>query len=422
MCVASIVFILLLTKIRLETVISAFLLSFGISYVLYYVAAFVIGSAFTPFIGREGAITDYNKPVYSLIYAIAVVLQLLLSHFLFRIRRFRKGFLLLHKRYAITMALIFSGGILVIATQINEAATSEKRIFVPLFLLGTLIIGIGVYIWIRRGISMFQWQKTMLRNVELLEEALAAEKEKNRRLDEKIEILQTANHKFIRRLEAMEYRVARQGTEFREELAVSIEDVKKLQKEHQAEVSRVKGKILLPSVKIKELDNMFELFAEKFAEAEIDFNLKVNGSILYMTENIIPQGKLEMMVGDHLQDALIAINAGENTYRAVLAGIGLAGSCYEFSVSDSGIPFYVDTLTRLGTERVTTHADGSGIGFMTTFETMRECGASLIIIEKPPSATDYTKTVTIRFDGENRYSIKTYRPGEFPPSDRYTVE
>jgi len=125
------------------------------------------------------------------------------------------------------------------------------------------------------------------------------------------------------------------------------------------------------------------------------------------------------MIGDHLQDALIAVNASDNSTRSVLALIGEAGDHYEFSVYDSGIAFEVDTLTRLGTERVTTHADngGSGVGFMRTFEAMRECGASLIIEEIKPGGV-FSKSITIRFDGENKYTIKTYRPGGFPESDR----
>ena len=140
-----------------------------------------------------------------------------------------------------------------------------------------------------------------------------------------------------------------------------------------------------------------------------------------MTENTIEQGKLETMIGDHLQDALIAVKAGENSIRSVMATIGEVGDCYEFSVYDSGIPFEVDTLVRIGTERVTTHADegGSGVGFMKTFETMRECGASLIIRENRGGV--FSKSITISFDGENQYIIETFRPQDFPASDRYIV-
>lgn len=52
-------------------------------------------------------------------------------------------------------------------------------------------------------------------------------------------------------------------------------------------------------------------------------------------------------------------------------------------IYDSGIEFELETLKKLGLERITTHkkTGGSGIGFMTTFETLKECKASLIIEE-----------------------------------------
>ena len=69
------------------------------------------------------------------------------------------------------------------------------------------------------------------------------------------------------------------------------------------------------------------------------------------------------------------------------------------------------TLNSQGKEQVTTHKDegGTGIGFMTTFETLKECKASLIIEEYNPETTNYTKAVIIRFDGKNEYKICSYR-------------
>ena len=141
-----------------------------------------------------------------------------------------------------------------------------------------------------------------------------------------------------------------------------------------------------------------------------------------MTESVIKLDKLETMIGDHLQDALVAVRLSEGSFRSVKATIGKIGEFYEFTVHDSGIPFEVDTLIRLGMERVTTHASegGSGVGFMKTFETMRECGASLIIKEIKPGGV-FSKSVTIRFDRKNQYIIESYRPDDFPKSDRYII-
>ena len=242
------------------------------------------------------------------------------------------------------------------------------------------------------------------------------------------EAVRIANHKMMHRQAVAErsilklYEAAiKHGlpAEFRDELSLSIEEIRKLAWEYQESVG-VKVDKKFPSTNVQAIDGMFEIFAERFAANYIDFTLKVSGSIVYMVENIIEQSTLATMIGDHLQDALDAVGASDGLVRSVLAMIGASDGCYEFSVWDSGIPFEVDTLTRLGLEHTTTREGGSGIGFMTTFEAMRNCGASLIINEKPPGAS-FSKSVSIRFDGKNEYVIETYRPNAFPPSERYAV-
>jgi hypothetical protein len=43
---------------------------------------------------------------------------------------------------------------------------------------------------------------------------------------------------------------------------------------------------------------------------------------------------------------------------------------------------------------------------------MHKYGASLIINEKAPSESDYTKSITVRFDGKNRYIADSYQLNE----------
>lgn len=434
-CVTSLLIIFLLTKMKLDTVISAYMLSFGGSYILFYIAIALSGIIFMPFARGEylpGTPIDYNQPIYLLMYILVFIIQLILAVLFFRIRRFRKGFPFLFKRYAVIMALIFSGTILVFVTWVNILANTPEDIYASysLLLIGILIIGIGIYIWIRRGIKRFQRKRIRERNEELLRTEVAELKQQLRQRDETISIFRSANHSINHRLAAMERSVegllkrAREdfSAEFSEELAVAMDDIRKMKQGYKADIGRVKMERELPSTNIPMIDEMFILFLERYADNNIFFKLTVNGSIIHMTDNAIKQDKLETMIGDHLQDALIAVNASHSVTRNVMAVIGEAGDFYEFSVHDSGIPFEADTLVRLGMEPVTTHAGkgGSGEGFLKTFETMRDCGASLIIREMEPGGP-FTKSVTIRFDDQNQYIIETYRPGDFPENDRYII-
>lgn len=212
------------------------------------------------------------------------------------------------------------------------------------------------------------------------------------------------------------------SVEASDEIAIMLDDIRGLSNEYSQEVRIPTPDLSLPSTHIQALDDLLKVFSERFADNGTAYKVIVNGSIIYMTENVIDRSALETMIGDHLQNALIAVNSSDRPTRSVMVVMGEAGDYYTFSVHDSGIPFEVDTLTRLGMERVTTHADagGYGIGFMKPFETMLDCGASLLIRENEPVGT-FTKSITIRFDGKNNCTIETYRSVRFPPNGRYPV-
>lgn len=432
-CVISLIFLLLLTKLKLDTLISAFLLSYGISFVMYYIATIPIGFVLILLENNNhevGSIIEYNTPVYLLLYSLVSILQLALSCLFFRIKRFNKGFPFLFKGYAIIVSFIVTGAVLILTTWGKSIVVEEDPYSAYLYLAGILIIGVGVFIWVKRSIkaAYIRWAKD--NNAELYEQKLAEKEREIQRVTELFKTLQAENHSINHRLAALErgYVAMLQkpqsfSTEIAQEMAVSLEDVRRAARDYQEGVGQAKQEIDLPSTKVKMLDELFGLFAERCVAAKIEFNLIINGSIRYMLENIIPQSELETMVGDHLQDAIIAVNASDNPFRSITVTLGLADDCYALTVYDSGIPFTVDTLTRLGTERVTTHADvgGNGIGFMKTFEIMREHGASLVIDEKEPGTEGYSKSVSIHFDDKNQYIISTYRPNAFPVSDKYEV-
>ena len=192
------------------------------------------------------------------------------------------------------------------------------------------------------------------------------------------------------------------NTEAAEELDLS-KQINDLTKEYTDKAKEIKTLDKLQSTGITEIDDMFKYMQSECKSKNIQFNLQINGNIYHMINNKIAQNKLVTMIGDHLRDAIIAIEFSENSFKSILA------------IFDTGIEFKIDTLLKLGLEPATTHKDsgGTGIGFMTTFETMSETKASLIINEMHEmNNTDYTKSITIRFDGKNEYRIKSYRSDE----------
>lgn len=415
MCIATIFFIVGATEQAPKIVTAAYLLAFGIAYALYYISALTVFVIYDFLTNQENVAAEFDSFFYIILYTIIFILQFSLSVLLLRIRRFRNGFPFIFRKLTIVFVLMFTGMILIFATWIHTSAVSDEIFTAYLYLAGTLIAGIGAYVWVRRLIRVVQ-KSRMQQNREAHLEKLIEEKDiELQGLGEKFFELKTIVHMFTARIEAMEAAFDKGES--------SLEDAQKLQGDFQAALSKIKGTKVLPSTNVNAIDHLFSYFAGKLTSEDIAFRLLVSGSVVYMVEHVIERGKLETLIADHLKDAQIAVNASDGSFRSVMVAIGIVDNCYEFTVFDSGIPFTVDTLERLGIEHVTTHADsgGSGIGFMTTFKTMRECGASLIISEQEPSATDYSKSVTIRFDQKNKYIIKTYRPDAFTKSDRYTV-
>ena len=433
-CIASILFIWVLLNSKFDVVVSAFLLSYGASNCLFYIAAIPVSLIFAPSLGigfSDDAVIDFNNPIYLLFYTLIAALQFFMAYRFFKLRRFRQGFPFLFKRFTVVIAMIVAGVVLVIVTMITDQRESYGTYSIVLPLVAAaVIIGAGIAMGIRRAIKMFQRRWAKEDNEKLLERQVAELKEQLRQSEAANETIRAANHSINHRLATVERGYAgllamaqkhAVSAEFGEDLTAALEHVRKLSRGYQENVNHTKAGVMLPSTNIRAVDDLFGLFAERFAGENILFKLNISGSIIHMTEHVIPESRLETMIGDHLQDALIAVNVSENSLRSVLVMLGEAGDCYEFTVHDSGVPFAPNTLMRLGSERVTTHAErgGSGLGFTTSFETMRACGASLIIKENRGGV--FSKSITLRFDGQNRYIIETYRPSAFPESDRYAV-
>ena len=436
-CIITILFSWKILKIKLDTAASAYILSYGLSYFLYFIANMLIGLIFVRFLRTEyndQSFIDFNNPIYLLIYIFIVSFQFIMARQLFKIKRFKNGFSFLLKKYTVIIILIITGTVVVIASIFSSPREiyDNNYIIYIMFTSGIIIIGAGTIIWIRKSITMFYIKNMKERSIEQLEKELLEKDAEIERLIKQNELLRNADHKTTHRLSALENTVvkiinliksSKNLTEIREEFNITLNDIIRLNQDYENDISQIDKEKFLPSTKINGLDNMFRYFSKEYSNNNIEFNLKVNGNIPHLMETIIKQSKLETMIGDFLQNALIAVNANDKTFRSVLAIIGLSGKYYEFTVFDSGIQFEIDTLMVLGKERVTTHADtgGSGIGFMTTFETIKKCGASLIINEKTPNESDYTKSVTVRFDGENRYIIESYRLNDIYENEKYTV-
>lgn len=394
------------------------LASFSITYLVYTISV-VIVAIILMLIEPDFPINS----IYSLMLIICV--EILLINRIFRIKRLKNGITFLKDNKKLNnigiIGFAFIGITIIIYSIVSN--TSEWQSGTYLF-LGIVIESICMFIWIKQKITKYYKQKLKEKTIEELENEIKEKDKEIKNILEENQRIATINHKYSDRIKALEgfsnkvmskpEIVENMKVEFGDEFLNFEKQVQKLSKEYTMEMEKnIENKI--PKTGIFGIDNILEYMNQEATKSNIKFNVKINGNINYMIENIVEQSRLETMLGDHIKDAIIAINSSNNTNKNILLILGIIDEHYEVCIYDTGIEFEILTLLKLGLEQITTHKEtgGSGIGFMTTFETLKSTKASLIIEEKHPmNKTDYTKAVRIKFDGKNEYRIYTYRAEE----------
>ena len=350
-------------------------------------------------------------------FIITFIIETLIIIGFFRIKRFKKGFSFVNDVESTEVASTIMFNISTAVILVYYLLGNYYGDLTVQLIICFLIFGIAMIIMIKKTLRIYYKQKLLTRNIEDYKSEIALKDAQIKSLSDEKYKISKLNHEFYNRQKALIHKVEEitsMNTEIADELDLS-KQINDLTKEYTDKAQEIKTLDKLPTTGIVEIDDMFKYMQSECDSKKIQFNLKINGNIYHMINNKIPQSRLVTLIGDHLRDAIIAIDFSNNTFKSILAVLGENNGVYEFCVFDTGIEFKIDTLLNLGLKPATTHKDsgGTGIGFMTTFETMKETKASLIIDEmREMSNTDYTKSVTIRFDGKNEYRIKSYRSDE----------
>ena len=397
------------------------LISLTIIYLIYLISIIISG------IIIQVICCDIAKENIGILLMVIIIESIIMSA-LFRIKRIKKGIPFLQNENKISNIGVI--GMLFIGIALAIYSIIEKTTHTIYFFGGLVIESICMFIWIKQKITKYYKQKLKEKTIEELENEIKEKDKEIKNILEENQRIATINHKYSNRIKALEgfsnkvmskpEIVENMKVEFGDEFLNFEKQVQKLSKEYTMEMEKnIENKI--PKTGIFGIDNILEYMNQEATKINIKFNVKINGNINYMIENIVEQSKLETMLGDHIKDAIIAINSSNNTNKNILLILGIIDEHYEVRIYDTGIEFEIPTLLKLGLEQITTHKEtgGSGIGFMTTFETLKNTKASLIIEEKHPmNKTDYTKAVRIKFDGKNEYRIYTYRAEEIKKENK----
>ena len=345
---------------------------------------------------------------------IILIIEAILLFLVFKIKRFSHGFTFTkNKNYEyLDLITINISSVIILTYYIfgNYYGNLTKQLLICLVVLALIM-----FLIIQKTLTLYYKQKLLHQTIEDYKNEISEKDKKIKELSDEKYKISKLNHEFYNRQKALEKKVAdyvsNVNVETANELAIT-EQIADLSKEYSDKLQNIKHPDKLPTTEIEEIDDMFKYMQSECKKNNIEFKLQINGNIHHMINQIIPKDKLVTLIGDHLRDAIIAINSSNNSFKSIIAILGKADEFYEFCVFDTGIEFELETLLALGTKPITTHKDtgGTGYGFMTTFETLRATKGSLVIEEKHKmSENDYTKAVRIIFDGKAQYRISSYR-------------
>ena len=390
-----------------RSLVTSVLISNAFVHINFVIAAFIENCIRMPLENLK----EYNILNFVLIMIISTFINIAM----FKIRRINKGFQFLKEKinneYLDIIMINISIGVIFIYSLFGTYYGDMTIHLMVTF----LIVSVIMIVMISKTIALAYKQKQLEKNLAEDDEII---KQKDVEIDnlskEKFEISKVS-HEFEKRIKALELKaISNMNMEVSEENDL-MKQINNLSKEYSTKLKQIKGSDKLKKTEVAEIDNMFEYLQNECEKSNIEIYLNINCDVNNMIDKVIAKNKLETLIGDLGTDAIHAVNMSKNNYKSIVTIIDKQEDIYLISMSDTGVEFKIDTLLKLGLEPATTHKEdgGSGIGYITTFETLNETKASLIIEEKNnESENEYTKTITVKFDGRNEYRIISYRADE----------
>lgn len=406
----SSVFLSIISRERFEVILTAFILSYAVSYILFAFAITISAVILDQF-------EIFGNSVF--IYIMACIWDIV---FLALLSKVKTNINVLLKKGVGGIGLIICGIVFIFYSLFREDITYKSF---WLMMVGVALTGYGIFYWWKRETVIAHNDKVNEIINKRLQIQLDEKTDDNEKLQKAHDYLASTVHKDDKTLDALQRAIEniiknskQPETLMNSRIILAEINVHKRQLSTDFSKNVHNGRVI-PSTGLLLLDAKFEILLEEAVESNIDFDLKINGKVKGLVQ-IIPQIDLINIISDLVKNAFIAIKHTEltNTYRSVLINIGMIEDEYELRVEDSGIHFDINTLINLGKQKTTTHADtgGSGIGFMTVFEIMNKTDASIIIDEYSSNPNGYSKAVTIRCDDKNEYTIRSYRAYEIKAS------
>lgn len=401
------VFFSIILKIKLGNAIFIVTISYALSYISFFLSLWII-LFFMKFNTFNIVFNDTS------IILISAFISIFLIYNLFKIQRLKHGVPYIknktNNRYIDISILVLNALIIFMYFLIS----CFLDISIVHLIFGFITLVLVMFIILQKTFILYQKQKLQTQTLKDYESQLAETQQKLTTALAEKQTLIKSNHEFYHRQEAIKKKLEdlskqysiNYNTEFAQELGNLSDRINKLSDEYAIKTNFTPT---LVKCNIEEIDDMLSYMKSECDNNNIEFILKIDCDINYIIDNFISKSQLETLLGDLIRNSIIAVNHNSGDYKSIMLIFGIKDSIYELCILDSGIPFEVNTLINLGLSPASTHLDegGTGIGFLTTFETLNSCNASITINEN--TKNNYSKSIEIQFDNQNEYRLITNR-------------
>ena len=383
------------------TIVSS-LIALGCSYILYIISVLIISPLAYFLIQNSGR----SLRLYDFSFLLVGIFQLLLSTIPFRFKRLKNGMPFLKQQGASDVGAFIAISLLMATSFFTVIAENNVYFFIPIFFI--FVCGIIIYFWWKNKLTESYLKKLKERESNALQDEIKHLKLYNETLSKII-------HKDNKLIPSMELSVKTALSEIAdslnqeegEKLTCILAQLESISKER-------KGILHICNNQAKDtystgapaIDNLLQYLSARAYSEQINFEVLISQRLQAIIPEIISEADFRTLVADLAENALIAVK--NQTHRNVLVHTRMEKSIFYIDFYDSGIPFSEKVLWNLGKQRITTREKegGSGIGFMSTFEILKRCNASLVIDENSTVET-YKKKITICFDSLEEYRIYT---------------
>lgn len=392
-------YIRIVSKKEWNIIIVVTIISLVINYIIFIIAAAIV---YLPnyFIKIDNILIQMS---------LIIIIYTQLIRKILKIKKIQSGFSFLRNelvRDYISILTLNICTIIIFSIVIFRECKDENG---AMLLVGLLLIVIIMFLTIKKSFELYYKQKLLIKDLDETKEELAKTKEELAKAEKENLEASKRSHSLVHRQKALEFQIS----ELRK--SKNSKDINKIKQDVENLSKELYGKEVmtqLSKTNIELIDNMFRYMQFECYKNEIRFDLQICGNIYKMINNVINKETLEILIADHIKNAIIAVKHSENSNKSILVKLGKIDDCYGVCIYDSGIEFKEETLKTLGKKPSSTHLDegGSGMGFLNTFDTLNKYKASLIIDEiGMPCEENYTKVIMIKFDGKNEFKVNSYR-------------